>query len=412
MTLKSRLSFGWINRNGKLIIVSHGLCTFARGFIGVLIALYLEKLGFSLIQIGTFLSVSIAGGAFFTFLVSMISEKIGRKRLLMFFTLISALAGLGLVFFDAFLPLMFIAFMGGLQERVGATQTLEQASITDTASSNKRTDLFAVYRIFAVAGTAFGALAAGIPGVLQNVSGISTLDAYRIMFGAFSVFMLIGFFLYSLLSKAIEADIEKKSWVNPLRLRSRKLIFTLAGLFSIDSFASGLFPQSLAAYWFYTRFGVELEALALVFFVSHLLAAISLWVAAKLANKIGLINTMVFTHIPCSLFLIAAALSPKLWIAVIFWQLRAFFSRMDVPTRDSYTMSLVQADERVAMASVHAVGRSVTGTVAPSIATVLWQAFTAAVPLVSHAVLKITYDLSLYFMFRNVKPPQEADRTN
>ncbi|MFC2039150.1 MFS transporter, partial [Chloroflexota bacterium] len=245
----SRLSFGWISRDGKLLIASHGISTFARSFIAVLIALYLEKLGFSLIQIGAFLSVSIAGGAFFTFLVSLISEKTGRKRLLILFTLISAVAGLVLVFVDNFLPLLFVAFLGGIQEQMGATQPLEQAGITDAAPEHKRTDLFAVYRIFAVAGAAFGALAAGLPAVLQDNSGISELDAYRVMFAAFSVFMLIGVIFYSLLSRSIEGDSEKQSWVNPLKLRSRKLIFTLTGLFSLDSFAGSLFPQSLAAYW-------------------------------------------------------------------------------------------------------------------------------------------------------------------
>jgi len=200
-------------------------------------------------------------------------------------------------------------------------------------------------------------------------------------------------------------------WVNPFRLPSRRLIFTLTGLFSLDHFAGSLFIQSLAAYWFHTRFGMELESLGLVFFLSHLLSAISLWVAAKLANRIGLINTMVFTHIPSSLFLIVAAFAPAAWIAVLFWQMRAFLSMMDVPTRDSYTMSVVQPSERVAMAGVHIVGRSIAGTIGPSVSTALWLALSASVPLVACAVLKITYDLSLYFMFRNVKPPQEMDDT-
>ncbi len=130
----------------------------------------------------------------------------------------------------------------------------------------------------------------------------------------------------------------------------------------------------------------------------------------KIGNRIGLINTMVFTHIPASLFLIAAAFAPTAWIAVLFWQLRAFFSMMDVPTRDSYTMSIVQPNERVAMASIHIVGRSIMGTVGPSVATALWQLLSASVPLIGSGVLKITYDLSLYFMFRNVKPPQELQK--
>ena len=230
------------------------------------------------------------------------------------------------------------------------------------------------------------------------------------MFVVFAIFLLVATLLYGLLSSAVEVGGSERRWVNPLRLPSRRLIFTLSGLFSLDSFAGSLFMESLAAYWFYTRFGMELEALALVFFFSHLLAAISLWLAAKLANRIGLINTMVFTHIPASLFLIGATFAPTAWIAVTFWQLRAFLNSMDIPTRDSYTMSVVRTNERVAMAGINAVGRSASGTVAPSISTVLWQAFSATVPLVASALLKIAYDLSLYFMFRNVKPPQELNK--
>ncbi|MFC1991739.1 MFS transporter [Chloroflexota bacterium] len=410
--LPNRFSLHWISRDGKLIIITRGVCTFARSSIAVLLAIYLAKLGLSMVQIGVFLSAGVAGSAFLSFLVSLISEKVGRRRLLVTFTLMTAVAGLAMVFVDDFLPLLFFSFIGGIASggMGGANQPLEQASLTDTATPDKRTDLFAVYRIVAVSGTALGALAAGLPSFSQNVFGLSEILAYKAMFVGFAFFLFVAALLYGLLSPSVEAGSSEQRWVNPFRLPSRRLIFTLSGLFSLDSFAGALFMESLAAYWFYSRFGMELETLALVFFVSHLLAAISLGLAAKLANRIGLINTMVFTHIPGSLFLIGATFAPTAWIAVIFWQMRAFLSRMDVPTRDSYTMSVVGPNERVAMAGINAVGRSASGTIAPSIATVLWQAFSSTVPLVGSAVLKITYDLSLYFMFRNVKPPQELNK--
>jgi len=400
-----------VSRDGKLIILTRGVCTFARSSIAVLLALYLDKLGFSLIEIGVFLSVGVAGSAFLAFLVSLISERVGRRRLLVVFTLMSAAAGLALALIADFLPLLSFVFLGSVTGRGGiggANLPLEQASLADTAPSEKRTDLFATYRIVAVGGTALGALAAGLPIIYQDVFSLSEINAYKVMFVGFAFFLLVAALLYSLLSPAVEAGDSGQRWINPLRLPSRRLIFTLTGLFSLDSFAGSLFMESLAAYWFYTRFGIELKSLALVFFLSHILAAISLWFAAKLGNRIGLINTMVFTHIPSSLFLIGAAFAPVSWMAVIFWQLRSFLSSMDQPTRDSYTMSVVHSNERVAMAGINAVGRNMTGTVAPSIATALWQVFSATVPLVSSAVLKIIYDLSLYFMFRNVKPPQEA----
>ncbi|MFC1988807.1 MFS transporter [Chloroflexota bacterium] len=413
INLPDKLSLNWVNRDGKLIILSRGLCTFARGAIVILIALYLEKLGFNLIQVGAFLSAGVAGSALFTFIVSLTSEKIGRKRLLIVLTLLYAATALALVFVDYFLPLMFFAFVGSIGDRgsLGPTHALEQASLSDTAPTEKRTDLFAVYRIVAMCGTALGTLAAGLPIIFQNTFPIREIDAFKVMFIGYAFFHVLGAMLYSLLSSSVEVGHSEQRWVNPLRLPSRRLIFKLTGLFSLDSFSGHMFLDSLAAYWFYTRFGLQLESLAAVFFLSYIIRAVSMWVAAKLANRIGLINTIVFTHIPSSLFLIAAAFAPTALIAVIFWQLRAFFINMDMPTRDSYSMSIVQPKERVAMASIHVVGRSVAGTIGPTLGTALWQVFAASVPLIASGILKISYDLSLYFMFRNIKPPQELDRT-
>ena len=222
--------------------------------------------------------------------------------------------------------------------------------------------------------------------------------------------LLVVALLYGLLSSGVEVKDEARQWVNPLTLPSRRIIFTLTALFSVDHFAGSLLLQSLVAYWFSTRFGLELGELALVFFFSHVLAATSLWLAARIAARIGLINTMVFTHIPANLFLIAAAFAPTGALAVVFWQLRSFLSQMDVPTRTSYTMSVVGPEERVAMAGIHIVGRSVSGIGGPYIATALWQAVSASAPLIGCAALKIAYDIALFFMFRNVKPPQEAER--
>ena len=415
MTPHFALPLRWVSRDGKLIILGRGVRTFAQSSIAVLLALYLDKLGFSLVQIGAFLSAGVAGSAFFAFLVSLIAEKVGRRRLLIILALISTAGGLALVFINNFLALMFVAFMGsitGSGPNAGAVQPLEQASLTDTAPSERRTDLYAIYGIIGTGSAALGALAAGVPSIYQNVFSVSQIEAYKAMFVGFALLLLTVALLYSLLSSTVEVGGSERGWVNPLRLPSRRLIFTLTGLFSVDHFAGSLVMQSLAAYWFYTRFGLELESLALVFFFSHVLAAISLWLAAKLANRIGLINTMVFTHIPSSLFLIAVTFAPTAWLAVLFWQLRSFLGQMDVPTRQSYTMSVVQPNERVAMASINTVGRSIAGTAGPSVATALWSALSASTPLIACGILKIAYDLSLYFMFRNVKPPQEAQKTN
>ena len=263
----------------------------------------------------------------------------------------TAAAGVVMVLTDDVLVLTAFAFLGYLSGVGGGggaqpTQPMEQASLADAASDDRRTDLFAVYGIVSTSAAAVGALAAGLPDVIQGQLGLTELAAFKAMFIAFVVLLVAVALLYGMLSSGVEARPEARRWVNPLTLPSRRIIFTLAALFSVDHFAGSLLLQSLVAYWFNTRFGLELGTLALVFFFSHVLAAISLWLAARIAARIGLINTMVFTHIPASLFLIAAAFAPTATLAVLFWQLRSFLSQMDVPTRTSYTMAVVGPEER------------------------------------------------------------------
>lgn len=416
MSLGLVLSLGWVNRDGRVIILARGLHTFAQSYAAVLLALYLDELGFSLAQVGAFLSAGVAGSALFAFVAGLVADRVGRRRLFIVFSMMSAVAALGLVFVDAFLPLVAFAFLGSLTGGggtgvTGPLEPLDQASLPDAAPAHRRTDLFAIYRIVSTAGAAMGSLAAGLPTLIENGFDLSALAAYRVMFVGFALLLSSVGLLYALLSPAVEVRSEKRGWVNPLRLPSRRIIFTLTGLFSVDRFAGSLIVQSLVAYWFSTRFGLEPGELAVVFFLSHILSAISLWLAAKLANRIGLLNTMVFTHIPSSVFLIAAAFAPTAWSAVLFWQLRSFLGQMDVPTRDSYTMAVVGPTERVAMASVQIAGRSVASIAGPSVATVLWSAIAASAPLIGCGVLKITYDIALYLMFRNVRPPEEAKKS-
>ena len=398
-----------------MIILARGIRTFAQSFIAVLLALYLTELGFSLVQVGVFLSVGVLGVSFFAFLVGLVASRVGRRPLLVLFSMTSALAGLGLIFVDHYLILLVFAFLGSLSTGGGGggespAQPLEVASLPDTAPDDKRTDLFAIYNIVARTGGALGALAAGLPAVYQGDLGLTILEAYGFMFVAFATLQFIGALLYSLLSPGIEGASTERRWSNPFKLPSRRRIFTLTGLFSVDTFTTSMVTQSLIAYWFSTKFGLQLGSLALVFFVSQALTATSLWLAAKIANRIGLLNTMVFTHIPSSFFLLAAAFAPTAWLAVLFWQFRAFLAQMDNPTRDSYTMAIVGPEERVAMASIHMVGRSALGAAGPSATTALWSLLAASAPLVGSALLKIGYDLSLYAMFRNVRPPEELRR--
>ncbi len=404
----------WISRDGKILILAQAVRMFAQGSIAVLLAVYLAKLGFGLVQIGVYFSLGAAGSAFFAFAVALVGERLGRRRLLLLFALLAGVSGLALVVIDNVILLASLAFLGSMSGvpggTTGPTQPLEQAILADAAPPGRRTDLYAIYRMIAAGATAFGALAAGLPLVLERTAGLSELNAFKAMFVGFVLLLGVTAFLYALLSPAVELGESQRGWVNPLVLPSRRVIFTLTALFSLDHFAGALLIQSLVAYWFNTRFGLELGSLALVFFASQALTAVSQWMAAKVANRIGLINTMVLSHIPASLFLLGAAFAPVAWLAIVFWQLRAFFSQMDVPARDSYTMAIVGPEERIAMASISMVGRSAAGAAGPAVATALWAGVSASAPFVGCAILKVGYDINLYLMFRNVRPPEEARR--
>ena len=411
--LNTRLS--WMNRDARLITAARGTRTFSQSFISVIVALYLAEMGFNLVRIGVILSVGIAGVSFFAFVVGLTSGTVGRRRLLVVFSLLAAASGLAMYFAETFIPLMVIAFLGSLSTGGGGggespAQPLEVAILPDTGPPERRTDIFAIYSIVARTGTFLGALAAGLPVLFQDVLGLSVLSSFKAMFLGFAICQVAGAALYSSISPAAEAPAARQQWQNPLKLPSRRRIFTLTGLFSVDTFTTSMVMQSLMAYWFYTKFGLTLDSLALVFSLSHLLTASSLWIAAKMSNRIGLLNTMVFTHIPSSFFLLAAAFAPSATLAIVFWQFRAFLSQMDVPTRDSYTMAVINPEERVAMVSINMVSRSAAGAIGPTLTTAIWNMTAAWTPLVGSALLKIGYDLSLYFMFRNVRPPEEEER--
>ena len=415
MIARINTSLSWINRDAWLITAARGTRTFSQSFISVIIALYLAELDFNLVQIGAILTAGIAGVSFFAFVVGLISGKVGRRRLLVIFSLLAAASGLAMYFAETFIPLMVISFLGSLSTGGGGggespAQPLEVAILPDTAPPERRTDIFAIYGIVARTGTFLGALAAGLPVLFQGPLGLPVLLSFKAMFLGFAICQLAGAALYAYISPGVEASTTHQQWQNPLKLPSRRRIFTLTGLFSVDTFTTSMVMQSLMAYWFFTKFGLTLESLAFVFSLSHLLTASSLWIAAKIANRIGLLNTMVFTHIPSSFFLLAAAFAPSATLAIVFWQCRAFLSQMDVPTKESYTMAVINPEERVAMASIHMVSRSAAGAIGPTVTTAIWNITSAWTPLVGSALLKIGYDLSLYFMFRNVRPPEEEER--
>ena len=400
--------FRWVEPDARRIIAARAVRGFAQSAVSILIAIYLGVQGFSLVETGVLLTVGSVGTAVTAIVVGLFGDGYGRRRTLLILSALMTLTGVAFATSESFAVLAVVAFVGSFSALAGSgggMGSIEQAIL---AGAEKRTDVFALYSLIGMLAGSLGALAAGVPTMLQSEAGISALQSLRTMFVAYAGLGVVMAAVYSRLSPRIEVASRSSRWTNPLTLPSRRRIFTLGSLFAVDSFGTGLVVESLTSYWFFTRFGLQPAELGLVFFSSNILAAVSLWVAARLARRIGLLNTMVFTHIPSSLFLVAMVFAPVVWVAIVFWLLRAFLSQMDVPTSQSYTMAIIHPAERTAMASATMVSRSAGVALGPTIAAALWTAASPTVPFVVGAAVKIAYDLTLWRLFRTVKPPEEA----
>ena len=402
----------WITRDAVVIIAARALHTFSQGLLAVMLAVYLrEQLGLAVFLVGLFFSLGFASTAAFSFLSTFVSERVGRRTLMVSYSLITLAGGIVLAVTANPAALLASAFLGsfnGAAGNVGPTQSLEQAAVAGVVTPARRTELFALYRVSAATAGALGALAAGLPVALESFVGVSELASFRIVLWGLVGLRLVIALLFTLLSGQVEAERERREWVNPLRLPSSSRIFTLTGLFSLDQLAGAIIVRGLLALWFSERFGLDLASLGVLFFAAQIIGVASLWAAGKVANRIGLINTMTLAHLPSALLLIGVAFSPWAWLAVGLLLFRSLFDQIDVPARDSYIMSVVQPHERVAMASIHIVGRSISGTIGPTLSTGVLQAIAVSAPLVGSGLVKTAYVLSLYFMFRNVRPPQEV----
>ena len=402
----------WISRDGWLIIMARTLRTFAQASIAVFFAFYMDLLGYSLTQIGLLVTIGSAGSAVLATSVIFVGETIGRRRLLIIFSMIVGLAGVGYAFTDRYLLLAIITFFVGSMAISGSGprgpfNPLETAALPDTASAERRTDLYAVAGIWQRVGRVGGTLSASLPVLLVAWLGVGELDSFKVMFVLYTVVMVLSALLYMGLSPAIETGAARARFQNPFTLPSRRTIFSLAAIFSVDSFATRFVFFSLVALWFKKEFGLDLPEVSAMFAGSMVMNGISLWVSAKLSNRIGMLNTIVFTHIPAVIFTVAIPFAPWAWLAITFWFARAFFSQMDNPPRQSYTMSIVNREERVAMAGISNVSQATVGAGVPTLAMWLWQAVSASAPFIAAGLFKTVYLTALYFAFRNVHPPQE-----
>ncbi|MBL8704469.1 MAG: MFS transporter [Rhodospirillales bacterium] len=389
-----------------LLFAARALRDFGDGFVAVLLPAYLLALGFDAFRVGVLATAALLGSSLLTLAAGVLGTRYDHRQLLVGCASLMVATGVAFALVDGYAVLLVVAFAGTVNPSGGSVSVfvpLEHALLADTVDDKARTRMFARYSLFGSLAAAAGALAAGLPDLAAR-SGADLLPALKAMFVLYALLGLLGGLIYARIPLRQPASApEAKAPLGP----SRPIVYRLAALFCIDSFAGGFIVQSLLALWLLERFDLSLAAAGLFFFWTGVLSAFSFPVAAWLSRHIGLVNTMVYTHIPSSICLILAAFAPTLPLTLALLLARAALSQMDVPTRSSYVMAVVTAPERAAAASFTSVPRSLASSLSPALAGALLAGGYRAWPLVICGVLKIAYDLLLLRQFRHVKPPEE-----
>lgn len=391
------------------VLVARALRAFADGYVAVLLPAYLLALGLGTLEVGIAGTATMLGSALATLAVGAWGHRFARARLLRAAALLMLATGIGFAASTAWWPLLVIAFVGTMNPSSGDVSVflpLEQATLAGMAQGHSRTALFARYSVLGALCAAVGALAAAVPDWLGSRFGLASVDALRVMFAGYGAIGAIVWRLYRRLPEpASQADAEPAQAValGP----SRAIVVRLAVLFSVDNFASGLVVHSLLALWLFERFDLSLAQAGQFFFVAGLLSAASQLASPLVARRIGLVNTMVFTHMPANLFMILAAFAPTMPLALGLLLARSALSQMDVPPRTAYVMGVVTPAERAAAASFTAVPKSLAAALSPSLGGAMLAAGWLAAPLLCCGALKLAYDLTLWRMFSKHPPREE-----
>src|SRR5258705_9000160 len=396
------------DRTVRRILVAKGVRAFGDGFVSLLLPIYLLELGFSPFEVGVIATATLLGSGLAALAVGLTAHRYHYRSMLLAATALMAATGMGFAAFTAFWPLLLIAIVGTLNPSSGDVSVflpLEHAVMSRMVADRERTATFARYSLVGALAAAGGSLAAGLPDLIVQAMGVSSRTAMQAMFVLYAVLGIVAAANYRGLPRALESEAAPAP--APLT-RSKKTVYMLAALFSLDAFGGRFVVQSMVALWLYQRFAMSPATAGAIFFWTGILTSISYLVAVRIANRIGLVNTMVFTHLPANLCLVAIPFMPDLATVIALLFVRSALSQMDVPTRSSYVMAIVTPAERPAAASVTTVPRSLASAASPLIAGYLLTFSGFGWPLVIAGAIKIAYDVMLLAMFRKVRPPEEA----
>lgn len=408
----------WLSKDGKLLLAARTLRTFAYGFLSVILAIYLKLVGFEDFYIGLILTATLINSVIFTLIASFYADRIGRRKILILYAALMSISGVIFFITTNYIALIASALIGTINvtgTETGAFLSIEQAALPQTINDvKKRNTVYALYNMVGTFAMSAGVLLSGLPQIIAQQYGLNQIESIRPLFLLYGIIGLAVLGIYYLISNKVEVQVNGNNYnlSKPLKKalspKSKQIVGKLSSLFALDSFAGGFVIQSIVSLWFFTKFGVELTTLSYIFSIAGVLTAFSFLAAAKFANRIGLINTMVFTHIPSNILLILVAFAPTFPLAVAFYLARMTLSQMDVPTRQSYLVAVVRDDERTAAAGITNISRNITQAVSPSLAGYILQSLSLlSAPFVLGGVLKIVYDVILYFNFKRIKPSDE-----
>lgn len=404
--------------DGWLLFVTRSVRLFAYGSLSVILVFYLVGLGLTEAQTGLLLTLTLAGDVVVSLYLTTRADRIGRRRMLIIGAMLMAAAGLAFAFTRNFLFLVIAGTIGVISpsgNEVGPFLSIEQAALSHVVSPRARTEVFAWYTLAGSLATALGALCAGAITEFLQKSHTPPVASYRAIVILYAALGLLLAIFFARLSLAAEVSQPQEAAASPRNLknffglsRSHRVVLKLSGLFALDAFAGGFVMQSFAAYWFYLRFGVNPATLGVIFFWANVFAGVSALLASRLASRIGLVRTMVLTHLPSNILLILVPLMPNLSLAVLVLLLRFSISQMDVPTRQSYIMAVVSPEERSAAAGITGVARTIGAAISPVLVGFLFARHELInLPFFIAGSLKILYDLLLYRQFLSIQPPEE-----
>lgn len=400
----------WLSLDGHILLLTNSITSFANSFVSVFFTIFLTLMGLPLWQVGLVLTGGLLISTLMNVVTGFFADRLGRRKMLVFYAFFAILSGIVYAASHSVLLLVVIGIvtMFGSKRVMGPVDMLERVILAQSCSDEYRTRMYAIRNMLSSLLSASGFLFSGFPILLQNFINVDQLASFRLMFLIYAILACVVLIFYTRLSN--DAEISKSSRESiskPLSSETKSIVVKLSLLFSMDSFGGGLLTSTLVSYWFFQRFNLSVDIIGAIFFIANLLASASFLLAVRIADRIGLIKTMVYSHLPSNIMTIFIPYLPTIETSTLLYTSRSLLSQMDRPTRQSYTMAVVKPEERTRVGGLINLPRSLTQAVSPTIASILMQFVGLSLPFLIAGVIKSIYDVALYWTFKDIKPPEE-----